>query len=128
MKKGLIRDFNKSICLFGEHLLKERPGEPVAIVESEKTAIIMSLYAPAYIWLATGGAGWLNVGKCKVLKGRKVVLFPDLKQYDTWNKKVQGLRVNLGLNIKVSELLEKISYNVDRDEGFDIVDFFNIGQ
>lgn len=36
-----LSDFHLVQCLFGEHLLKERPTAPVALVESEKTALIM---------------------------------------------------------------------------------------
>jgi hypothetical protein len=48
--------FQLSQCLFGEHLLKDTET-PVAIVESEKTAIIASCYYPEFIWLACGGSG-----------------------------------------------------------------------
>lgn len=49
-----LTDFNLNQCFFGEHLLKDET-KPVALVESEKTAIIASLYLPQFIWLATGG-------------------------------------------------------------------------
>ena len=40
-------------CFFGEHLLKLFPSYPVALVESEKTAIIASIYYPDYVWLCS---------------------------------------------------------------------------
>ena len=40
-------------CLFGLHLLSEKGA--VAIVEAEKTAVIMSERFPQYIWMAAGG-------------------------------------------------------------------------
>lgn len=49
-----LPDFTLDQCFFGEHLLSDR-RKPVAIVESEKTALITSFYIPEYIWLATGG-------------------------------------------------------------------------
>ena len=45
-----------SHCFFGTHLLRQTDG-PVAIVESEKSAFIMSGRKPRYIWLAAGGLG-----------------------------------------------------------------------
>jgi hypothetical protein len=39
-------------CFFGEQLIDK--SKPVAIVESEKTAVIASGYLPQFIWLAAG--------------------------------------------------------------------------
>ena len=41
-------------CLFGLHLIRGC-GDAVAIVEAEKTAVILSEHYPQYIWLAAGG-------------------------------------------------------------------------
>lgn len=72
-------------CFFGEHLLNEEPTAPVAIVESEKTAAILSEYSSKYIWLASGGAqGIKSEEKNAALKGREVLLIPDNGQYWNW--------------------------------------------
>ena len=47
-------------CFFGEHLLSLYPDKPVAIVESEKSAVFCSCVYPQFVWLATGGCGGLN--------------------------------------------------------------------
>lgn len=45
------------------------------LVESEKTAVIMSYFIPDYIWLATGGKnGCFNSEAMQVLKNRGVHL------------------------------------------------------
>lgn len=44
----------------------------VAIVESEKTAVIASIYLPQFTWLAFGNLTNLSFEKCKVIRGRKV--------------------------------------------------------
>lgn len=74
-------------CFFGEVLLSLRPFDPVAIVESEKTALLMSQIRPEYVWLATGGScGLQNAEKTKVLEGRNVTLFPDNGMYLKWRQ------------------------------------------
>lgn len=74
-------------CFFGEHLLPTRPDAPVAIVESEKTALLLSQYSRKYVWLACGGAGMLQSDdRNKALQGRSVTLFPDNGQYFRWAK------------------------------------------
>jgi hypothetical protein len=75
------KDFNMKQCFFGEHLLALFHKHPVAIVESEKTAIIASVYLPEYLWLACGGLDFLSEARCSALKGRTVVLFPDLGSF-----------------------------------------------
>jgi len=63
--------------------------------ESEKTAILMSVLQPQYIWLATGGKSgckWYTPEVAHVLTGRKVILYPDLGAYEAWSEKAQALR------------------------------------
>lgn len=76
-------------CFFGEHLLPMNRGKPVALVESEKTALIASWYLPEYVWLATGGKnGCLNADALRVLSGRQVILYPDLGATEQWRQKL----------------------------------------
>lgn len=74
----LYPEFNLKQCLFGEHLLPTNTSRPVAIVESEKTAIIASLFIDKYTWLACGGITQLSDDKAMALRGRSVTLFPDI--------------------------------------------------
>ncbi|MBK9722134.1 MAG: hypothetical protein IPO78_11040 [Saprospiraceae bacterium] len=113
--------FNLKQCLFGEQLLEIEPLKPVAIVESEKTAIIASVYLPEYIWLAVGGINNLNIEKCKVLRGRNVVLYPDLNAFQKWKQRVNELST-IG-NFKVSNLLETNAIAAEKLQGMDLVDY-----
>ncbi len=105
-------------CLFGEHLLKQYPLKNIALVESEKTAVICSSFWPEYIWLATGGKSQLN-DRLQVLRGHKVVVFPDVDGYLEWKKKLSRLR---GVNIVVSDILEVNATVEDRKNHVDIAD------
>jgi hypothetical protein len=70
--------------LFGEHLLHDTPKDiPVGIVEAEKTAVIMSVVRPDYVWLSCGGYSSLRtclLGSHDILLGRKIRLYPDKKK------------------------------------------------
>ncbi|MFI5139728.1 MAG: DUF6371 domain-containing protein, partial [Sphingobacteriales bacterium] len=84
--------FHVEQCLFGEHLLTENPALPVAIVESEKTAVIASYHAPGMVWLAAGSLGNLNPELCHALHHRSVTLYPDLGAYAKWCVKAKQLQ------------------------------------
>lgn len=72
-------------CYFGEHLLNASPGDKVVIVESEKTAAVLSQVSHGWVWLASGGSqGLKNPDKNKALEGREVWLLPDHGQYWNW--------------------------------------------
>ena len=76
-------NFNLRQCLFGEHLLSSDQQRPVALVESEKSALISSFYLPQYLWIASGGKnGAFNRDAMSVLRNRRVLLFPDLGATD----------------------------------------------
>ena len=63
-------DYNLKQCFFGEHLLSEDKSCPVALVESEKTAIIASYYLPQFLWIASGGKnGCFNANSLSALAG-----------------------------------------------------------
>lgn len=123
--------FELKQCLFGEHLLIERDKDgnlipiekrkPVAIVESEKTAIIASVYLSKFIWLAVGSLTNLNAEKCSILKGRTVILFPDLNGFQKWNSKAKELS-HLA-TFTVSDLLERKATEEERKQGFDLADY-----
>ncbi|WP_081980888.1 DUF6371 domain-containing protein [Cellulophaga sp. Hel_I_12] len=116
-----LDSFNLEQCYFGEHLLNEDENKPVALVESEKTAVISSVYLPEFIWLAVGSVNNLNEAKTRVLKGRNVVLFPDLKCYDLWNNKIPQL-TKLA-NFRTSTLLETKATESEKKQGWDLADY-----
>lgn len=119
----LPKDFNLKQCFFGEHLLKIYPDKTVAIAESEKNAIIASVFYPELNWLSCGNLNGLSIEKCKVLKGKQVILFPDLKVYDIWSKKAEDIQKQCRCKIQVSTLLENIATEEDKEQGLDIADF-----
>ena len=94
---------------------------PVALVESEKTAIIASLYFPQFAWLAAGSLTGLSTAKCKILAGRTVVLFPDIGGYEKWSIKAKEL--SSITKFIVSDLLERNATEEERRLGRDLADY-----
>jgi len=121
-----LKGYNLRQCYFGEHLLADRPSDPVAIVESEKTAIVASLHVPAFVWMATGGKNgckWKTDSTVnRVLKGRKVVLFPDLGAFADWLHLADRLR-EAGAQVRVNDLLEQHATEDERANGLDLADY-----
>lgn len=113
-------EFELMQCLFGEHLLIDKT-KPVAIVESEKTAVIASVYLPQFIWVAVGSLTNLNAEKCSILKGRTVTLFPDLNGFEKWSTKAKELS-HLAI-FTVSDLLERKATEAEKKQGFDLADY-----
>lgn len=110
-------------CLFGEHLLAERPAAPVALVESEKTALLGAALVPGAVWLAAGGKQYLNADSCAALRGRKVIAYPDLQAFDEWKGKLEDIARQVGFSVEVSTLLETLASEADRAAGLDIADY-----
>ena len=103
-RKGLLpEEWELTQCLFGEHLLSRYPDRTVALVESEKTAVICAGFIPEYVWVATGGKTSLG-NKLDVLSGRKVVAYPDVDAYNFWCE-----HLAIYSNIKVSDYLQHIA-------------------
>jgi hypothetical protein len=115
-----LKDFNLSQCLFGLHLINETNQKTIAMVESEKTAIIMSIFKPQYTWLATGSKSGLKYDFLIPIKNYKIIAFPDKSEYSDWGKKASELN-KLGFNIIVNDWLEQQN---KYEEGTDLADVF----
>lgn len=119
-----LPDFNLQQCLFGEHLLKTSASVPIMLVESEKTAVIMAHFIPDYLWLATGGKnGCFNKEAMSVLRDREVTLVPDLGATEMWREK-SALLSGVCKRVTVSDVLERMATDEQREAGLDIADFF----
>ena len=122
-RRGELPDnFNLVQCLFGEHLLNRYPDRVVALVESEKSALIGAGCYPDYVWLATGGRSQLSADKLKPLRGRTVIMFPDVDGYTLWCEKAREIEA-MGCKVVVSDLLERNASPADRESKIDLADW-----
>ena len=145
-----------SHCFFGEHLVSEKHAtlgtDPsvqqsekrkvksekcnphcctVAVVEAEKTAVILSELYPQYIWLASGGLGEVQPDKFRALRGCKVILFPDTDPdgiaYSRWSNAAEEVMRSVFWEgsppIRVSRILEDHATEEQKRRKIDLVDF-----
>lgn len=114
------KDYVLRQCLFGLHQLTTEE-KPVAIVESEKTAILMSVIYPKFTWLATGGKNGAKFHNCEALKDLNVVLLPDLGAEDAWHEYAKLARKN-GINAVVKDWCKNPT-DEQIKRGLDVADF-----
>ena len=120
-------------CLFGLHLLKDvAPDKPIAIVESEKSALIMSMVMPEYLWMACGSLNNFNEKFLEPLRGRLIIGFPDVDikrdkatgesvSCAMWRETAKQLRLQ-GWRIIVDNHLEITVNTSQRIDKIDIAD------
>ena len=111
-------------CLFGEHLLETHPNPPCeggdlapqcqrplphregwggspCLVESEKTALILSLVKPDAVWLATGGKANLKASMLAPLIGLEVAVYPDADALRDWYARIVEMNRTLGTRLHI---------------------------
>lgn len=114
-----LENFNLNQCLFGLHLINESNQKTIAVVESEKTAVLMSVFKPQYIWVATGMKGGFKYENLKPVKDYKIIAFPDKSEFEDWQNKAIELNAT-GFKIIVNDWLEQTDYK----EGTDLADVY----
>ena len=126
-------------CLFGEHLaplLSPQGGktampeysplgeiEGAAIVESEKTALIMSLVCPDKVWLATGGKANFKESMLAPLIGLEVAVYPDADALHDWYTRAVEMNRTLGTRLHIpTGYYNLMEHDEARREGWDLAD------
>ena len=103
----------------------------IAVVEAEKTAVILSELYPQYVWLATGGLGEVQADKFRPLRGHKVIMFPDTDPDGTTFKRWSNAATIVMQQpfwedsppIRVSPLLELHASSEQKSRKIDLIDF-----
>lgn len=129
----LAQQWQATQCLFGLHQIDNQDeNHVIAIVESEKTAIICSELIPdinnrPVIWMATGGLDALTVEALRPLIGYDVTIFPDTDTTGQTFKKWQDITIaaskELNHSFYISNLLEKHATKTQKERKIDIADF-----
>ena len=126
-------------CLFGLHLINDNVDENLqrgygltvsgdgrgfpCLVESEKTALIMSLLCPDRVWLATGGKQNFKEPMVAPLAGMEVTLFPDADALTHWYTRSVELNRTLGTKFHIpSWYYDLMIHDEARAAGWDLAD------
>lgn len=115
-----------SQCLFGEHLLGGNvyplPADDIALVESEKTAIIMSILMPQKTWLATGGKQNFKHDVLLPLCELDVAVYPDADALDKWEEKIEMLNREYGYRFYIPNNYRDMCTPEARERKWDLAD------
>ena len=118
--------WNPSHCFFGQHLLFSARG--IGIVESERSAVILSELYPSLLWLANSYPANLTEEHFQPLQGHAVTLFPRTdpfgNTYTAYLELADQVHRSLGLDIRVSPILEDHATPEQKQRQIDIVDFY----
>ena len=100
--------------LFGSHLLRHYPTASVGVVESQKSAVILSIIYPEIVWVATAGMTNFNARLLFPIYDRNVVAYPDVNGVKVWTDRAKDLPFK---NIRISDW-----WRYAQDEKEDICD------
>ncbi len=132
MKSQLPQNYELQHCLFGLHLLTSDlipQTSSIAIVESEKTAVIMSEIVPDFVWMSCGGLQMFKPELLAPLVNHKIVIFPDTDEtgdaYRQWRDvATEAQRLyTFRYPLRISRLLEDHATPDQKARKIDLVDY-----
>ncbi len=91
----------KSLTLSSSLALQAATPPLVMLVESEKTALIMSLLCPDRVWLATGGKQGFKEQMLAPLIGLEVAVYPDADALRDWYARIVEMNRTLGTRLHI---------------------------
>ena len=93
------------------------------LVESEKTALIMSLIKPDRVWLATGGKANFKEQMLAPLIGLEVAVYPDADALHDWYTRAVEMNRTLGTRLHIPTWYYNLmDHDEARREGWDLAD------
>ena len=104
----------------------------VCVVESEKSAVLLSELLPEYVWMAYATTAHLSPELFAPLQGHKVILFPrtdpTLSTYLFFEDLASLVRQHYDLDITVDSTLEDHATDEQKDRSIDLLDFLFVTQ
>ena len=126
-REPLLEYWEVQHCLFGLHLSSD-VEKPVAIVESESSAVVLSELLPDSLWMAYATTSHLVPELLAPLEGRTVTIYPrtdpTMSTYLFFLDYANIVRRQYDINIQVDATLEDHATPDQKDRCIDIIDFF----
>ena len=98
-------------------------SEKIGVVESEKTALIMSLVCPDRVWFATGGKQGFKEQMLAPLIGLEVAVYPDADALHDWYTRAVEMNRTLGTHLHIPTWYYNLmDHDEARREGWDLAD------
>lgn len=88
-RERILETFSLRQCAYGVHLLAKNGQKKVCVVEGAKTAIVLSVQFPDYLWVGTPGLHGLNSDLMQLLNTQITLLIPDAGFENAWRKKAE---------------------------------------
>ena len=128
-REPLLRGWHPVHCLYGLHLLLEEhvPQRPVAIVESEQSATVLSELFPETLWMAYATPEHLDIERFAPLAGRTVTFYPrtdtGMSHFLLFEDVAADLRRHYAIPCYVDATLEEHATDDQRARGIDLLGF-----
>jgi len=153
-RQPLLQHWRPTHCLFGQHLLStlnspttlrsalpllRAPASlknselytlnstPVAIVESEASAAVLSELFPEVLWMAYATVEHLDVALFAPLQGRAVAIYPSTdpsaSTYLFFLDLAEAVRQRYDIHISVASILEDLATPPQKDRCIDLLGF-----
>lgn len=130
VREPALRYWQPRHCLFGLHLTADDSlsSFPVSIVESERTAVLLSEVFPRSLWLSTVPGSCFTISLLKPLQGRVVKVFPHtdetMSNYVCWLDLCDLARRTYHLDIECSMLIEDSATPDQKRREIDLYDLY----
>ena len=109
-RNSLLQYWPVHHCLFGLHLTSDfsHQTSPIAIVESETSAVVLSELFPESLWMA-----YVSISRTD----------PSLSTYLFFDDFADSIRKHLDIHLSVSSLLEDHATDSQKSRSIDLLDF-----
>ena len=123
-RQPLLQHWCPTHCLFGLHQLNVKP---IAIVESEASAVVLSELFPEVLWMAYATVEHLDVVLFAPLQGRTVTFYPatdpSASTYLFFLDFAEAIRQRYDIHVTVAPILEDLATPEQKDRCIDLLDF-----